>query len=175
MQFNIPLYVNSFSEGARRILSENNLAAEVSKAFGHVGLPHSNVNAKFLTSRKDIRNTYKVAKKKGFEKTFKVIFVKDIPLPSHWTKSLQILEGMFTLNSYENETMIKENLAALVQHSMGGSCMPEKLVFLSYSGKMLNLPCVPLGFKWSGECLKANIGQGKLYVMIKEDKEQVCI
>ena len=40
---------------------------------------------------------------------------------------------------------------------------------------MLTLPCVQPGFKWNGESLKANIGQGKLYVMLKEDEKQVCI
>lgn len=152
------------------------MAAEVSKAFGPISNPGAfGATAKFLSSRKDIRNTYKIAKKKGFEKTIKVNFVRDVPLPSFWTKSLLILEGMFSLNSYETESIIKENLAELVQQSTGRSCTPERIIFLSYSGKMLTLPCVQPGFKWSGESLKANMGQGKLYVMLKEDEKQVCI
>ena len=150
------------------------MAAEVSKAFGPISNPGAfGATAKFLSSRKDIRNTYKIAKKKGFEKTIKVNFVRDVPLPSFWTKSLLILEGMFSLNSYETESIIEENLAELAQQSTGRSCTQERIIFLSYSGKMLTLPCVQPGFKWSGEILKANIGQGKLYVMLKEDEKQV--
>ncbi|XP_062621828.1 uncharacterized protein LOC134283390 isoform X2 [Saccostrea cucullata] len=164
---------SSNAKEVRQILSTNNLATEVSKVFGQSPLS----NPKFLTSRKDIRNSYKVhvAKKKGFQKTCKVIFVSDVPLPSLWTRNSIIVEGIFTLNSYDSESTIKENLATLLQQSTGGSYTADRIVFLSYSGKVLNLPCVPPGFQWNGECLKANIGQGKLYVMVKEDKKQLTM
>lgn len=117
-------------EEARQILSCNNLAAEVSKAFGPISNPGAfGATAKFLSSRKDIRNTYKIAKKKGFEKTIKVNFVRDVSLPSFWTKSLLILEGMFSLNSYETESIIEENLAELAQQSTGRSCTQERIIF----------------------------------------------
>ena len=120
---------------------------------------------------------YENGKEKGFQKTVKVTFVKDIPLPTLQRKDIVIQEGMLNLNSSDVESTIKDSLSQLlhVHAAHGSESLKVNLVFLSCSDKMLSLPTVPHGFSWTGEALKANIGQGKLYVMLKDENKQVML
>ena len=168
-----------FSDQARQILGTPRLASDVSMVFGPSTSQSSSTLTFDMKKRKDIRNTFnmKTAKKRGFQKTVKVTFVKDIPLPTLQRKDIVIQEGMLNLNSSDVESTIKDSLSQLlhVHAAHGSESLKENLVFLSCSDKMLSLPTVPHGFSWTGEALKANIGQGKLYVMLKDENKQVMI
>lgn len=101
--------------------------------------------------------------------------MQDIPLPASVSKAHVLLEGMINLDFFDDESTIKKNLTELLKSACTDPCRytPEKLVFLSFSSKILCQPHVTPGFQWSGESIKANIGQGKLYVMLKDEPEQV--
>lgn len=111
-----------------------------------------------------------MAVKKGKQipsRTYKVVFIKKTPLPVHFSKLLVLLEGIITVNVSDEETAIKDSLVSVLRNA-GRSVSAEGLIFLSYVMKILSIPCVVPGFCWNGEQLKANIGQGKLYVMVAE-------
>ncbi|XP_069118882.1 uncharacterized protein [Argopecten irradians] len=159
---------------ARQILNKPNLARDVQKYFS----PSSKFNPrsgysrdiKVNTTRKTARECWR--NKKIFTKVIKVCFVDEVCMPVTFSKNLSLFEAMFSFSSNDDEDTLKTNLIEIWQNSGVATSIATSsdITFLSYTSKILSVPITTKEFQWTGESLKSNVGQGRLYVMVKSSK-----
>lgn len=102
-------------------------------------------------------------------KTYKVLFLKRKHLPTNFRKENILEEGIIKICQNDDEALILSNLKALLGTGIYVS-ESTKLEIMSYASKRLSIPHVAPGFSWNGEEIKANVGQGKLYVMVSSNE-----
>ncbi|XP_069109663.1 uncharacterized protein [Argopecten irradians] len=117
-----------------------------------------------------MRETYMMnrnpKKPKEVTKSIKCCLIKRVELPSSFAKSLTLSEGIFTFSTIDDEETIRSKIARIL------NIEAEDFEFLTCAGKTLYEPQLG-GERWNGEMLKTNIGQGKLYLMIKQNSDEV--
>lgn len=89
-------------------------------------------------------------------------------MPKHFRKENILVERIMEISLHDDDSLILSNLKTLLGT---GIFVSENTRFeiLSYASKRLSIPHVAPGFTWHGEGIKANVGQGKLYVMVSSN------
>ena len=117
-------------------------------------------------SRKQTRSVVRKLAKVPKEKVFKVVFIESCNLPVCFSKDIVLAEGFVTIKENEIEREIMTNLVSILEQCNYMNI--DSLEILLYSSKTLYVPCSAQGFVWCLDSVKMNVGQGKLYVMVKE-------
>ncbi|XP_069119352.1 uncharacterized protein [Argopecten irradians] len=164
------------TDQARSVLrNTSSLAMNISRTFGSTqklktpGTSPIGFNPRMPLTRKQTRETYmnrNPKKPKEVTKSIKCCLIKRVELPSSFAKSLTLSEGIFTFSTIDDEETIRSKIARIL--NIGA----EDFEFLTCAGKTLYEPQLG-GERWNGEMLKTNIGQGKLYLMIKQNSDEV--
>lgn len=173
--FLIPNHINDFvvvpehTDRTRQILSNTSFAAQVASTFRTSrALPRVLPPITTPPSKKIFKKTLK-----NFSKTYKVVFMKKSQLPTNFRKENILLEGMIKITLHDEESLIKTNLKALLEGTGINVSDDCDIEILSYAAKRLSIPHVASDFTWNGEQIRANVGQGKLYVMVSSNKERL--
>ena len=100
----------------------------------------------------------------------RVVFLKNIDLPSTLESSAILGEGILTITSNDTEISVRKKCIQLLQTVLNSSELaldsisPNDLKFVSCCHRKLTYPIVPPTFQYTLGGIKAVIGQGKLYI-----------
>lgn len=117
---------------------------------------------------------------KSWRKLFRICkniqsdFFKKSQLPTNFRKE-KILFGKIKITLHDEESLIKTDLKALLEGTGINVSDDCDIEILLYAAKRLSIPHVVSDFTWNGEQIRANVGHGKLYVMVSSNKVRIVV
>lgn len=96
-------------------------------------------------------------------------------MPKDFRKENILLEGIIEISLDDEESLIKTNLKVLSEGTGVNVSGDGDIEILSYAAKRLSIPYVASDFTWNGEQIRANVDQGKLYVMVSSNEVRIVV